>query len=428
MKNSKKSMALSILFMGFGQFYNKEYLKGMIYFLIEVISIIFIPYFKKSIYGLITLGNIPLHYVDGIAEGDHSIFLLVDGLIATLLLTLVAIIYIINIIDAKKIGELREQGKAALTTKQFILYVWDKYFPQFILAIPMLFIIFFVLLPIVFTVSIAFTNYSSPNHLPPKNLVDWVGFKNFKQLFILDIWNNTFIGVAVWTVIWAIAATVTNYFTGLFMALIVNWKEVKLKKLWRSIFILPYAIPGFISLLIMRLMFSGPGPINNLLVSLGMDKIPWLTDPTLAKIMIVVINIWLGSPYWMALMSGVLTNIDKGMYEAADIDGGSKIQQFIHITLPIVLYQTSALIVMTFAHNFNNFQAIYLLTDGNPVNGNYRYAGSTDILISWIYKLTRDQNKYHMASVITIILFIFIASISAYSFTRTKSFKEEDMM
>ena len=96
-------MALSILFMGLGQFYNKEYLKGIIYFLIEVVTIIFIPYFKKSIYGLITLGDTPLHYVDGIAQGDHSIFLLVDGLIAALLLTLVVIVYILNIIDAKNL-------------------------------------------------------------------------------------------------------------------------------------------------------------------------------------------------------------------------------------------------------------------------------------------------------------------------------------
>lgn len=428
MKRSSKSTVFSILFMGLGQFYNKEYIKGIVYFIVEIISIILSPYFIESIHGLTTLGDTAMHYIDGIAHGDHSIFLLVDGLIAAIILTLITIVYIINILDARKSGQLREQGKSPMTSREFIAYIWEKYFPQFMLVLPMLFIIFFVLLPIVFTVSIAFTNYSSPNHLPPKNLVDWVGFKNFKTLFTLDIWNDTFLGVGIWTIIWAICATLTNYFVGLFMALFISWKGVKLKKLWRSIFILPYAIPGFISLLIMRLVFSGPGPINNLLVTLGVERTPWLTDSFLAKIMIIIINIWLGSPYWMALMSGVLTNIDKGLYEAVEIDGGSKIQQFIFITLPLVLYQTAALMIMTFAYNFNNFQAIYLLTDGNPVNGSYRYAGSTDILISWIYKLTRDQNKYHMASVITLILFIFIASISAYFFTKTKSFKEEDMM
>lgn len=415
--------------MGLGQIYNKEYLKAILYSFIEIISIIFfIPYLGKSIWGLITLGETPMHFIDGIAHGDHSIFLLVDGLIAVLIFTLIIIIYIVNIIDAKTTAKLIEQGESPMSAVQLIKYIWDKYFAQFMLALPALCIMFFVLLPIVFTVSIAFTNYSSPNHLPPKNLVDWVGFKNFKALFTLDIWNNTFLGVGLWTVIWAVCATVTNYFVGLFLALLVSWEEVRFKKIWRGIFILPYAIPGFISLLIMRLVFSGPGPMNNLLAALGMNKVPWFTTALTAKVMIIVINIWLGSPYWMALMSGTLTNIDKGMYEAADIDGASKIQKFLKITLPMVFYQTAALMIMTFAYNFNNFQAIYLLTDGNPVNGSYRYAGSTDILISWIYKLTKDQNQYHMASVITIMLFMFIATISAYSFTKTKSFKEEDMM
>lgn len=429
MKRSTKSTVLSVLFMGLGQIYNKEYLKAAIYSTIEIVSIIFfMPYLGESVWGLITLGDTPMHFVDGIAQGDHSIFLLVDGLIAVLILILFSIIYIINVFDARTMGKLIEQNKEPMRTVELIKHIWDKYFAQFMLAIPVIGIIFFVLLPIVFTVSIAFTNYSSPNHLPPKNLVDWVGLKNFKELFTLDIWNGTFLGVGLWTVIWAVFATLTNYFAGLFLALLVSWEQVKFKKLWRGIFILPYAIPGFISLLIMRLAFSGPGPVNNLLVALGMDKVPWFTTPLTAKIMIIIINIWLGSPYWMALMSGTLTNIDKGMYEAADIDGASKVQKFLKITLPMVFYQTAALMIMTFAYNFNNFQAIYLLTDGNPVNGSYRYAGSTDILISWIYKLTKDQNQYHMASVITILLFLFIATISAYSFTKTKSFKEEDMM
>ncbi|NLI89666.1 MAG: sugar ABC transporter permease [Epulopiscium sp.] len=429
MKKTVKAPILSALFMGLGQIYNKEYFKGILYALVEIISLIFfLPYIGTSVYGLITLGETPMYFVDGIAHGDHSIFLLVDGLIAVLVLVIILIIYVVNIIDAKNSAKRIEESNEPMNAKQFFKHVWDKYYAQFMLALPMLGVAFFVILPIIFTMSIAFTNYSSPNHLPPKNLVDWVGFKNFKDLFTLDIWNGTFIAVGKWTIIWALFATVTNYFVGLFMALLVNWEEVKLKRLWRSIFILPYAIPGFISLLIMRLAFSGPGPINNFLVSMGMNKVAWFTNPLLAKVMIIVINIWLGSPYWMALMSGVLTNIDKEMYEAADMDGASKTQKFTKITLPMVLYQTSALMIMTFAFNFNNFQAIYLLTDGNPVNGNYRYAGSTDILISWIYKLTKDQNQYNMASVITILLFLFIATISAYSFTKTKAFKEEDMM
>ncbi len=428
-KKSVKSAIFSALFMGAGQLYNKEYFKAVFYGLIEIMSFIFvIPYIKVSLYGLMTLGETPLHFVEGIAQGDHSIFLLVDGLIAVLVLIIIVLIYIMNILDARSSAKRIEDGKEPMTIKVFFQHIWRKYFAQFMLAIPMMGIAFFVVLPIIFTLSIAFTNYSSPNHLPPKNLVDWVGFKNFKALFTLDIWNGTLFAVGRWTIIWAVLATVSNYFVGLFLALIVSWDKVKLKGLWRSIFILPYAIPGFISLLIMRLAFSGPGPVNNFLVSLGMGKVPWFTTALTAKVMVLLINVWLGSPYWMALMSGTLTSIDREMYEAADIDGASSTQKFVKITLPMVLYQTSALMVMTFAFNFNNFQAIYLLTDGNPVNGSYRYAGSTDILISWIYKLTKDQNQYNMASVITLLLFVFIAVISAYSFSKTKAFKEEDMM
>ncbi|EOD00784.1 sugar ABC transporter permease [Caldisalinibacter kiritimatiensis] len=429
MKRSKKAALLSTLFMGLGQFYNKEIYKGIIFSLIEVLVIVFfIPYFGYSMWGLFTLGETPQYFVDGIAYGHHSIFLLIDGIISILTLVIIGIVYYLNIVDAKKTAKRLEEGKPLLTPKEYIKYIWERHFHKFMLTPSFVFIMFFTLLPIIFTICIAFTNYSSPNHLPPRNLVDWVGLKNFKNLLSLKIWNNTFIGVGLWTVIWALLATATNYFVGLFLALLVNAKGIKIKKFWRSMFILPYAIPAFISLLVMRLAFSGPGPVNNLLVTMGFDKSPWLTDPFLAKVMIVVINIWLGSPYWMALMSGVLTNISKDMYEAAEIDGASKVQQFFKITLPMVLFQTAPLLIMTFAYNFNNFNVIYLLTDGNPVNSNYRYAGSTDILISWIYKLTRDNNQYHMASAVTLIIFIFIASISAYSFTKTKSFKEEDMM
>jgi len=142
----------------------------------------------------------------------------------------------------------------------------------------------------------------------------------------------------------------------------------------------------------------------------------------------VIVNIWFGFPYWMALMSGVLTGIDKEIYEAADVDGANGSQKFWRLTLPLVMFSTAPLLIMAFAHNFNNFNLIYLLTQGGPVNVNYSYAGSTDILISWIYKLTLDQNQYNMASVVSILIFFVVASLSVWNFSRTKAFKEEDMM
>ncbi|KYH35119.1 maltose transport system permease protein MalF [Clostridium tepidiprofundi DSM 19306] len=428
MKRAHKSAALSAVFMGAGQLYNKEILKGCIFAIIELIAILKFNYFTKAIHGLITLGDTPQYFENGISKGDHSIFLLIEGLIALIILIVILTLYIINIVNAYKYGKFIEEGNKPLSTKEAIKASWEKYFPHIMLTPAFLFTIFFILLPIIFTFAVAFTNYSSPNHLPPRHLVDWVGFRNFKNLVKLKIWNNTLLHVGLWTVVFATITTIFNYFGGLVLALLTNAKKIKFKKLWRTIFILPYAIPAFISLLIMRLVFSGPGPVNHLLVTLGLGKVPFFTNAAHAKVMILLINMWLGAPYFMILMAGVLTNIPNSLFEAAEIDGASKWQQFWKITLPMVLFQTMPLLIMTFAYNFNNFGVIYLLTDGNPVNGSFKYAGSTDILISWIYKMTKDQNQFHMAAVVTILLFLIVAGVSTFSFIKTKSFKEEDMM
>lgn len=429
MNRGKKSALMSAIFMGLGQLYNKDYVKGAFFALIETFLLLFsIPYFKKAIWGLTTLGEKALYYENGIAKGDHSIILLIQGIIAIIVLIIIGVLYIINIRDAKNVGNDTENGIKPLGFIELIKHIWDKYFHFVMLSPAVLFLLFITLLPILVMISIAFTNYSGPSHLPPARLVDWVGIKNFVNLFKLKIWNSTFIGVAKWTTVWAVLSTVTTYFGGLLLALMVNSYGIKFKKIWRAIFIIPYAIPGFLSLLVMRLMFSGPGAVNGLLIKFGLDKVAWLTDPSIAKAAVILINLWLGAPYFMILMSGILTNISKSLYEAADIDGASGLQKFWKITLPMVLFSTAPYLILTFAYNFNNFNNIYILTQGNPVNAAYKYAGHTDILITWIFKLTYDQYKFHMASLVTIIIFVVIAAISAYGFTKTKSFKEEDMI
>lgn len=429
MKRGKKSALMSGLFMGLGQLYNRDYYKGIIFAAFEAFLLLFsIPYFSKGIWGLITLGERPLYYKNGLAMGDHSLVLLIQGILAILILFVICIIYIINIKDAKSSGEAREAGRSHMGFVELVKYIWDKYFHFIMLTPAMLSLLFITLLPILVTIAIAFTNYSGPNHLPPAKLVDWVGLQNFKDLANANMWNTTFLGVAKWTIIWAVLATVTNYFGGLMLAMLVSASKIRFTKVWRGIFIIPYAIPGFLSLLIMRLMFSGPGAINGFISSLGFEKVAWLSDPTLAKTVIILINIWLGSPYFMVLMAGVLTNISKSLYEAAEIDGASSWHKFWKITLPMVLFSTAPYLILTFAYNLNNFNNIYILTDGNPVNAAFKYAGHTDILITWIFKMTYDQYKYHMASVITIIIFLIVAAISAFAFSKTKSFNEEDMI
>lgn len=418
------SMLMSTLMMGLGQIYNKEFGKGIFLFLIELFAISNLNTVFSKLKGLITLGDKTQKMVGfNIIPGDHSIFMMVEGAIMLLTVLIFLGIYIWNIFDAKK-SFLNRKNTKVKGIKNILYNIYDKNFIKIMLLPGGLSAIFFVILPIFITVLVAFTNYSSPNHIPPKNLVDWVGFTNFINIFKMNIWSNTFFHLALWTMIWAICSTFLNYTFGLILALLTSRNDIKFKGFWRTIYILPYAIPGFVSLLVFRLMFSGVGPINNLLVSMGFDKIPFFTDGLIAKIMLLSINTWLGAPYFMILISGALTNIDNSMYEAAEIDGASRWQQFKAITLPTLLFQTAPVLILTFAFNFNNFSVIYLLTDGGPINSSYRYAGSTDILITWVYKLTKDQSQYNIASVISILLFIFIASISTWNFIRSKSFKE----
>lgn len=426
-----KAALLSFLFMGLGQIYNRQFVKGILYAILEIYILVFwtVP-FQWAMWGLTTLGETPQKQEGfNIVQGDHSIFLMIEGIIFLIAAALLIWVYYLNIRDAYKVGKMRDKGETPHSFMQTLKNIWENGFPYLLLTPSIIFTAFLTVLPLIFGILLAFTNYSAPNHLPPKNLVDWVGLKTFLNLFQMEMWKDTFFGVLGWTIVWAIIATFSCFFMGLFMAIIINKRGIKLKKFWRGLFILPWAVPQFISLLVMRNIFNGEyGAINQYLQFFGLNGIEWLSNPTAAKIAIIVVNIWLGFPYWMVLMSGVMTNIDKSLYEAADVDGASGWQKFKTITMPIVMFSTSPLLIMQFAGNFNNFNVIYLFTQGGPANVNYHYAGHTDILISWIYKMTLDQSQFAMASVVAILVFIVVASFSIWNFRRTRAFKEEDMM
>ena len=429
--HSKKAGLLSILFMGLGQFYNGQIVKGIIFSLMELFSVIFLlPYTARSIKGLVTLGDTPQKMVDGkIIQGDHSIFMMVFGIISVMVFIMFVVVYIINVKDAMAVGIRRDKGHDAESFIGSLKNLSEKGFPYMLLTPAAVFTIFLTAVPLVFGVMIAFTNYSSPNHLPPRSLVDWVGFDNFVNLFKIPSLGKTFTGVAIWTLTWAILSTLTTFLTGLLFAVIINANKIVLKKFWRSIFILPWAMPGFISILIMRNMFNGQfGPINKYLEAIGLGPVPWLAEPMWARLTCILVNLWLGFPYYMAMMSGVLTGIPRDLYEAASIEGAGAVQKFRKITLPMVLFATAPLVINGFAYNFNNFTLIYLLTSGNPTNNEYFYSGHTDILLSWLYKLTLEQNQFHLAAVVSIIVFVFVATISAINYSNTRSFREEDMI
>ncbi|QMV42767.1 sugar ABC transporter permease [Cohnella cholangitidis] len=430
----KTAALLSVIAMGLGQIYNRQYIKGILMLLLYGCGLYYVIWnLKDALWGIVTLGEKSQHLelvgkVYKMVPGDHSIFLIVQALIVIFALIVFVIAYVANIKDAYRVGKSREQGAAPRRFIGTLQYINQQKFPQLIIALPLAFVFFFTVLPLVFSVLIAFTNYSSPKYLPPANLLDWIGFDAFKELFTLSKWAKTFYGVFTWNIIWAVLATITTFFGGFGVALLVQSSSTRLKSLWRTIYILPFAIPSFVSYLIMRNMFNSQfGPVNQYLKWLGIQGPSWLSDPTWAKATVLLVNLWHGYPISMLLIIGILTTIPKELYQAAEVDGASAFQKFKMITFPSVMFSLSPILIGMFAGNVNSFSAIFLLTNGNPANSEYQFAGHTDILITWLYNLTINQGNYNFASVIGIIIFVILATLSIWNFRRTRSFREEDL-
>lgn len=425
---------LSVVIPGLGQFYNRQWLKGLVFLLVGSVGIYFIFHdLIGYLRGLSTLGEFPSRMVKvgkltRMVEGDHSIFMMIDGLIALLALLFYSAFHVLNIRDAFLVGAAREGKEPIHSFVESLRHMGRRNFAYLVLAIPFVAVVFLTILPLVFSVLLAFTNYADPI-LPPAHLVDWVGFGNFKKMLSLDVWSSTFSGVLTWTLIWAVIATVTTYIGGVLVAVLIHQPRVRCKKLWRTLLIVPFAIPNMISLLVMRNMFNNQfGPINSYLRAMGLDGVAWLTDPFWAKVTVILANMWIGIPVTMILAFGVLTTIPRDMYEAAEVDGAGAFYKFRMVTLPMVLFATAPILIMQFAGNINSFNVIYLMTNGEPVNPNYQYAGHTDLLVTWLYKLALNQSQYSFASVIGIVIFLLVATFSIWSYRRTRSYKEEDMI
>lgn len=394
----------------------------------------FVNSLPNAIWGMTTLGTVPsrLVEIDGKfthLPGDHSIRIMIQSLLVLFCLAVCLPAYIGAVKDAYRTGRHRDGGRTPPGFRQTLSYIHQRKFAQTLLILPGAGILFLTILPIVFMILLAFTNYSSPDHVPPGNLVDWTGLDAFAQLFRLKSWSATFIGVLGWTVLWAFVATATTFAAGLAVALVLSQKEIRVKGIWRTIFIIPYAIPQIISLLAMKMMFNGQfGPINQYLSFFGLAKVPWLTDPFWSKLTVIFVNIWVGMPLSFLLVSGVLSSIPQELYEAAKVEGAGRWQQGRIVTLPTVAFAIAPILIMQLAGNFNNFNVIYLLTNGGPANPEYQFAGHTDLLITWLYKLTLNNNIYNIASAIGILLFIVIAGFSILNYRHTRSFKDEEMM
>ena len=250
--------------------------------------------------------------------------------------------------------------------------------------------------------------------------------------FLFDsssVLGSTFWSVLVWTLVWAVFATFTNYIFGMLLALLINRKDTRAKGFWRFCFVLSSAVPMFVSLLIMRTMLQPNGAVNVLLRNLGLiapdASLPFFTDPTWARVTVIVINIWVGVPYTLMQLTGILQNIPGDLYEAAKVDGAGPVRTFFSITLPYMLYVTTPYLIATFTGNVNNFNVIYLLSGGDPITNLSSTAGSTDLLVTWLYKLTIDKQYYNVGAVVGILTFIILAVGSLLTYRRSKSYREE---
>ncbi|PTE32297.1 sugar ABC transporter permease [Mammaliicoccus fleurettii] len=417
MRNPKLAAILSII-PGIGQFYNKRYIKGSIFiiFFISFMSV-FYQFMNIGFWGLFTLGTVP--------KLDDSRVLLAQGIISLLLIAFATTLYVVNLIDAYRNADQYNKGFEIKNSKGRMTATWDKTFPYLLISPGIFLLIFVVVFPLLFMCFLAFTNYNLYN-APPRHLLEWVGFDNFKSLVTVPIWKTTFFSVLTWTIVWTLVATTLQIALALLLAIIVNHPLIRFKKLIRTVLILPWAVPSFVTILIFAAIFNDDfGSINNDILQPLFGFAPaWLNDPFWAKIAIILIQVWLGFPFVFALFTGVLQSISSDWYEAADMDGASSWQKFRNITFPHILFATAPLLIIQYAGNFNNFNLIYLFNKGGPpVSG--QNAGSTDILISWVYRLTFDMQNYNMAATISLIIGVFIAIIAFLQFRKTSTFKDE---
>ncbi len=432
--SAKKVTVASVCFMGLAHIlFLKQYLKGALFAAIEVLFLVFLPAICRKVFELITLGD-PQPDI-AVKLRNNSVFMLIDGILVLAVVAVFIAVYVISVRNAKSSYQEYCRTKRFISQRSSIEELGNRAFPITGLAPCVIMLLVFVVVPLIFSVCVAFTNYSSPDHIPPKNTVDWVGFNNFKDLMLGGTtWSIGFVRIAVWTLIWAVASTFTCYFCGFLVAVHLNESGVKFAPVFRFIFILPYAVPSVITMILWKYMLNGTfGIVNRTLLSIGVLKagqtIPWLGDATLAKIMCVVINLWAGFGYFMMLSMGTMTSISADLFEAAKIDGASSGQTLRHITMPLVLYQTTPLIIMSFTHNINNFGVIFFLTGGDPTvsDSTTTMAGGTDILVTWIYKLTMTLLRYNYASVIAVLIFVVLAPFAIYQFRNTRSYKEGEV-
>ena len=415
----------SMCIMGTGQLIQKQWIKGSLYlscFLAYVVYLVTMGI--EDIIGFFTLGTVKGDSWLGI-RGDDSIIMLLRGLLAFIITAFFIALHISNVRDIKRSAIRLNAGASLPSFRKACSLFFDKKFYIAALVVPVAGVLIFNVLPIIFMILIAFTNYGGD--IVPPELVDWIGFGNFEKILALTEIRDTFFKILVWNIIWAVSSTLLNYFAGLGLALLLNKKCVKGKAFWRAFPILAYAVPGFITLLGFKFMFSYGGPINYYITLNGGNPIGFLDIDAgwMAKLIGLLINAWMSVPTSMLLATGILSNMNQDLYDAASIDGASKWKQFVKITLPFVIFSTTPTLITSFVGNFNNFGVFYFLR-GGLYNEGYFLASDKDLLINWLYNLSIDNNYYGIGAAISLIIFIITSGISLLTYVRSNAYKKED--
>jgi len=427
---------LSFLVMGFGSLVKGQVIKGLLYLASQALLVWYLAGFAwQYLRKLGTLGDVGMQRVWSEERqifvrtpGDNSLLILLFSVLSIMVVLGFLALWRANIRSAYRAQRLKQQGKRLPTFADDIKSMLDERFHLSMLTMPSLMVVAFTLLPTIFMILLAFTNFDQA-HQPPGNMFTWVGLDNFRNLFGgHPLIANTFGKVFGWTMAWAVLATFTNYLLGMVVAIMINNKGIKLKAMWRTIFVVTIAVPQFVSLMLMSQILHDQGPLNALLKQFGFieQSIPFLTDTATARLTILVVNLWVGIPYTMLITSGILMNIPKDLYESASIDGASPARMFFSITLPYMLFVTTPYLITAFVGNINNFNVIFLLTRGGPMVTEYYQAGKTDLLVTWLYRLTVDRQDYSLASTIGIFVFVISAGLSLLVFNLSGSSRREE--
>lgn len=417
--------------------YQVQWLRGVFFLMLEALFITVICTWGVTYLSKISFTGLAprsCEYIPGtfdqICTGDSTFLILLYSILTIMIIILYFFIHLSSIKQVYKSQKDIEENKPILSWKQDLKSLLEEKFYWTGLTIPIIGVLIFSVVPILFMVCIAFTNYDS-EHMPPAQAFSWVGWTNFANVFGGNIsqFGSNFMTVfwnqLGWTLIWAVCASITCFIGGLLLALLLNSKRTRITKVWRTMFVLTIAVPQFVSLMLIRYMLDDYGIVNNLLKSWGWisTSIPFLSDPTGTKVTVLVVNMWIGFPYLMLMISGILMNIPADLYESARIDGAGRTKMFWSITMPYILQVCTPYLINQVVGNINNFNVIYLLTaDYQAKSSVYTTvnAKETDLLITWLFNITQGSgNRYYLASVIGIFTFIVSTIITLLAFTQT---------